>query len=881
MTVPQIVSILPAMRTLIAASFVVVGCSGSPPPPPVTPQPPPPHVEAAKLPDPSPPTFRLPTDVMPARQTIELTIDPTKASAAGAIHVDANVAKPTRVVWMNAVDLHVHDAMLGGKPARVIEKGDVIGLVADAEFPLGPLAIDAKFEAPIDKDRSRGLYSAAEGNESYAYTFFEPIDARRAFPCFDDPSFKIPWTLVFHVREHDVALGNAPVAKESPEANGGKRVELAESKPLPSYLVAFVVGPFDVIDDGLAGRANTPVRFVVPKGHTDALAFAKSVTPRVVAALEDYFDMPYPFVKLDVAVVPRSWGTMEHPGIVALGQPLTLIKPEQDTRDREDRYTDIAAHELGHYWFGDLVTMKWWDDIWLNEALGEWLDKIITDAVMPKWHVLDWRLREAMSGMSADETVSVKPIHREITSNDQIEGSFDNAITYFKGASIIHACEAFVGADKWQTFIRSYIRKHASGNADDRDFVTEMRAALGDAVATAFDTYVHQPGVPVVTITCDKDHLAIAKARSFPAGTHPPPTRVYTWPIPVCVRFGDATHSQRACTTTDSIPVDKCPAWIEPNDSASGYYRSIIDPKLLDVAKLSGTEKRMALSDLRSMVSREQLSLDVAIGRAAKLAADPDPVVALWAVDNAQFRTDAFDDAFDHAAKQWRVANFGKLARALSWKRAAGDSDDREKLREQVVSLVADADPAFGKQGATIADEWLAKHAKLDDELVVAALQAAAEYGDAARFDRYVAAAKAATSVSERGMIINGIGGFRTPALAQKALDLVLGHDLDIRDTWRLAIYEASHRETRDIAIEFLKAHLGELLPRLRDDEQGWLTGALAGMACDTAHRDAFAALVKPYESKFDDIKRGFEKSAQCIKQLEHEQPALERLVKK
>jgi alanyl aminopeptidase len=483
--------------------------------------------------------------------------------------------------------------------------------------------------------------------------------------------------------------------------------------------------------------------------------------------------------------------------------------------------------------------------------------------------------------MSADETVSVKPIHREITSNDQIEGSFDNAITYYKGSSVLRACEAFVGADKWQTFIRSYIRRHASGNADDRDFVGEMRAALGDAVATAFDTYIHQPGVPVVTVTCDKDHLALAKARSFPAGSHPPPTKFYTWPIPVCVRFGDGAKSQRACTTTDSIPVDKCPAWIEPNDNATGYYRSVVDPKLLDATKLSGAEKRMALSDLRSMVTREQLSIDVAIARAAKLAADPDPVVALWAIGSAQFRDDAFDDAFYAAAKRWRVANFGGLARALGWKRAAGDSDDREKLREQLVGFVADSDPAFAKQATKLADAWLAKPTKLDDGLVRAALQAAAEDGDPARFDRYAAAAKAATDVSVRDQILNGIGGFRTPELATKTLDLVLGHDLDIRDTWWLILYEASRRETRDVAIEFLKAHLAELLPRLRDDEQGWLTGGLAGLACDSAHRDALAELVKPYESKFDDIKRGFEKSAQCIKQMEYDKPALERLVKK
>jgi aminopeptidase N len=320
------------MRALVAVS-VVVGCS-APSPKPVEPAKP---VVSTTAADPKPPAFRLPGDVVPIRQRIELTIKPGEPRASGTIHIDATVVKPTRVVWLNATEVTVHDATLGGKPARVIAgTADAIGLAVDSDLPAGPIAIEAAFGAGIDGERSRGMYSALDGNDAYVYTFFEPIDARRAFPCFDEPNFKIPWTLVFHVPEHDVALGNAAVASETPEANAMKRVELAETKPLPSYLVAFVVGPFDVVDDGTAGRAKTPVRFVVPKGHDKELRFAKEITPRVVAALEDYFDMAYPFGKLDVAVVPRYWGTMEHPGIVAMGQPLTLIKPEQETRERKE-----------------------------------------------------------------------------------------------------------------------------------------------------------------------------------------------------------------------------------------------------------------------------------------------------------------------------------------------------------------------------------------------------------------------------------------------------------------------------------------------------------------------------------------------------------------
>src|SRR5439155_21104613 len=187
--------------------------------------------------------------------------------ATGVMHVDATVVRATRVVWLDATGLAIAHAELAGKPARVIAGGDdFIGLDA-GELAPGPLAIDVAFDAPIDHSRSRGIYVEHEHGVPYVYTFFEPIDARRAFPCFDEPAYKVPWQLVFHVRASDVALGNAPIVGETPEAGDMKRVELAESKPLPSYLVAFVVGPFEVIDDGTAGRATTPIRFVIPQGR--------------------------------------------------------------------------------------------------------------------------------------------------------------------------------------------------------------------------------------------------------------------------------------------------------------------------------------------------------------------------------------------------------------------------------------------------------------------------------------------------------------------------------------------------------------------------------------------------------------------------------------
>ncbi len=421
------------MRAVLLVALVA--CAASESPGPVAPAIPAAPITAsipALVPDPAPPVLRLPGDVKPIRAALDLTVFPDQPTLSGTVHIPADVVTPTRVVWLNATDLTIHHAELDGKPARLVTgNDDFIGLTVDRVLPLGSIAIDLAFTAKIDPTRSRGVYREREGNEPYIYTFFEPIDARRAFPCFDEPSYKIPWQVTLHVRQADVALGNAAVLRETAEPGGLKKVELAATRPLPSYLVAFVVGPFEIVDGGTAGRAQTPIRFVLPRGRAGELGYARQITPKVVAALEDYFDMAYPYGKLDVAVVPRYWGTMEHPGLVALGQPLTFIHPDEETIPRKEFYANIAIHELAHYWFGDYVTMAWWDDTWLNEALGTWSDLNITEAAEPSWRVRDDRVDLSASAMAADEALATQAIRQPVTTREAIAASFDNAITFF------------------------------------------------------------------------------------------------------------------------------------------------------------------------------------------------------------------------------------------------------------------------------------------------------------------------------------------------------------------------------------------------------------------------------------------------------------------
>jgi len=870
-----------------------------PPDPPEPRQPPPVVVQPVE----KPPALRLPGDVRPTRYALELTIDPTKPRATGVNRILAEVIKPTRIVWLHATGLEITKATLDMKPARIVPGGeDFVGLAVESELPAGKLAIEIAFSAPIDREKSRGLYSEKEGGDSYAYTFFEPVDARRAFPCFDEPVYKVPWQLTFHVAKNHVALGNTPVVKETDEPNGMKRVELADSKPLPSYLVAFVVGPFEVVDGGTAGRVKTPVRFIIPKGRAAELRYAKSITPRVIAALEDYFDMDYPYGKLDVAVVPRFWGTMEHPGIVAMGQPLTLIRPDGETRSRKQSYTNILAHELAHYWFGDVVTMRWWDDTWLNEALAQWLDATITDAVEPSWRLRDGRIGQAVAAMESDETLSVRSIRQPVTTREAIEASFDNDIVYGKGASILRMHEA-EDPTKFRDFIRTFIKKHAWGSATAEDLFAVMRDKLGAPVETAFRTFVEQPGVPLVTskLACQggKASLALTQKRALPAGSVDPKPR--QWNVRYCVRYGNATKAHAACTQlatangTLELPMAGCPTWIIPNGGGDGYYRSTVDPKsaqpmfgkskLVTVVKPTSAEKMMLVADLRAAVDRSELQLDELLPLVPAIASDPDEKVAVWAFAAASFNARVLDDAMYEKAKKFFLATFGGPARKLGWTRAKADSDERHELRRSFVPAVGAIDPKLRAEASKLAVRWLDDRKAVADDLIGAVLGAATEKGDAALFDKILAASAKSRDRREQTRILGALGGFHDPVLARRALDLVLAKDRDIRETLGIVFRLVFQRETNALAIEFVTTNIDAMLGRMRDDSAAGFLSALAGSSCTPDGLKKMRALVEPRAKKFGGaenyVTRGFEQAEQCITRFARELPALKRVLAK
>lgn len=887
-----------------------------------------------------PPGLRLPDYARPLRYALDLTLIPGQERYSGTVQIQLQLDRGTDRLWLHAQDLTILQAtihpgaqarpaspaadVVNVRPAPSAPSGPAIAATAQSagDFlliqpaaPVGPGAVTLtlRFQGLLDRTRSRGLYQVEEPPppgtaappEPYIYTFFEPVDARRAFPCFDEPIYKVPWRLTLHVRRGDVALANAPVQAEADEPGGLKVVRFAETPPLPSYLVALIVGPFDLIEGAPAGRLRTPFRIAVPRGRGGETAYALRVTPRIVSLLEDYFDIPYPYTKLDVAVVPRFWGTMEHPGLVALGQPLLLIRPAEESLQRQQLYANVAAHELGHYWQGDLVTAAFWDDIWLNEAMTEWLDKKITAALAPEWRYELRQLDETHEAMSEDEHEQAKRVRQPVLTRDDITNAFDGAITYAKGAAVLRMFESWLGPDQFRAGVRRYLKRHAHKNATTADFLDSVLLGADAALRPALEGFFDRPGVPEVSVALrcggagGSAQLHLRQRRFVPAGSKLNPADA-GWRIPVCVRYGGAqgggAGAGRACLllteAEGDLALPVCPAWVMANADGVGYYRVSYTPalraRLLSVlpgSQLSVAERASVLSDTQALAARGDVPLGDEVRGVLPLLRDPDPRLVRDTLGVVQLMGGALvPDELMPRYRAFLRRTYGARARALGLRERPGEDSETRRLRPvllYVVGLVGEDGPLV-QEARGLARRYVAdrdgRGAAVAPDLVPVVLRIAARHGDRAWFQRVVAAARGARDRRERQQLLGSLGAVRAPELVREALSLSLGEEFDLRDTFGILSGLLDERETREAAYGYVKAHLDELLLRMRDDEALELFDVPAAF-CDEAHRADAAAFFGERARRQDGAPRqlanALEDVVLCMDRKRRQQPSV------
>jgi len=670
------------------------------------------------------PKGKLPEVAAPTAYRLDFTILPESARFSGHDEIDVTLKQAAKSIYMHGRDLNVTKAVaiVGGKtvPAKwvQVDKTGTARLDFAEEIPAGAVTLKFDYSAPFG-DSASGMFHVKVADKWYAWTQFESIDARAAYPGFDEPGFKTPFTVSVTTHPGLVVVGNAPEVSVTKAAGGMEKHQLAPTKPLPTYLVAVDTGPFvhkkGMIPADTNRSAPMPYGAVATQAQKDKMDYVMAETPRIVSLLENYFGQEFPFPKLDQIGTPIMPGAMENAGADTYGDDIIYLAPGATTGDKQG-FGMVVAHELSHQWFGDLVTPAWWNDIWLNESFANWMGYRIGNEWRPELNIGVGALGEGFSAMNTDSLLVGRPIHQTIATNGEIDSAFDN-ITYGKGGQVVAMIAAYLGDEKFKQGVRLHLNRHRYGNATSEQFFQAIADAAKDPqVLAAFKSFVDQPGVPVVDIRRSGAGLTATQSRYAFLGTNAP---AQMWTIPLCVRVGAAKQCQLLSAKTASIAA---PAGgvIMPNAGGTGYYRFNLEPAdwqalIASSAQLPPGEALATTDSLWAAFRAGKAPASWLVEEARAMAGNPSSEVSVVPGDAlAGFKRRGLIGAESEPAYRSLISSiYAPRLAAVGFDPKFGvyakEDPDKQKLRQELVELVAleAHDDAVRSQLKRAADQWL------------------------------------------------------------------------------------------------------------------------------------------------------------------------------
>lgn len=798
--------------------------------------------------------FRLPADARPIAYRVTLTVDPAAESIAGTGEIDIERRTAGGVLYLSAHELAIDGAALIAGAARLpltvtAVANEMIALLpADprATLPAGVVTVQLSWKARVHRDDTQGAFSQKNDGAWFAFSQFEPTSARRVFPCFDEPGFKVPWQLTLQVPTGLVALSNTPVESETSIADGLTRVRFAATPPLPSYLIAYTVGPYEMVDAGTT-RGGAPVRVAVPRGHAAEATIPVEDTIPILSLLEDYFGSPYPYAKLDLVPIPDTvgFGAMENVGLITFSSSILLSKPVDRTFWDRRGYANAAAHEIAHQWFGNLVTPAWWDDIWLNESFASWMGDRIVDQWKPDWEIDLGNVASKGRVMTSDSRDSTRRIREAVGDEHGIMDAFDSGIVYGKGRAILAMVEAHLGPETFQKGIRLHLSKHAGGNATYADLAGTLQEVSGQDVGAIFDDFVNQPGVPFVRFTsvCEKGRkprVEMTQRRFVPFASTIDPKR--TWHVPVVVRWqagGKTGHSRTvldgASGTLELADAPACPDWVLPNAGGRGYYRWSVEDAAFEklfspgVFKALPAEERLEVAaSVTALVSSGDLPFRRSVETAVTLIDDPVRQVRQIGIGAGSSWAEWLPPDVVPGYRAWVSKTYGPLSRELGFESKKDESDDEKPIRAQVLSrMVADAhDAPTIREAERLCWKWLDDRNALSADAVYVVVGLAARNGDVKLYERFLAEARkadAANDKSERERFLDALGSFHDPALVERTRRMVLGDEFPILETASFLWDRTGTKDGQERAWSYLTGNYDAIVARLPTEARAGL----------------------------------------------------------
>ena len=861
------------------------------------------------------PTGKLPADAIPQHYALHLTIDPRKDSFSGEARIRVKLARATDRVWLHARELdlgasRVTDAVGASFDARVIPHADagVLEVRFDRTLPAQQIELAFNWTAPFNR-QLEGLYKVKVGEDSYAVTQMEPVSARFAFPGFDEPRFKTPFDITLTVPKQDVAVANTRQLRESVSVDGQwKTLAFATTQPLPTYLIAFAVGPWDVVEakpiaPNAVRKHAIPLRGIGPRGSAKRLAWILGETPAVVAFLEDYTAQPYPFDKLDLLGAPDfAAGAMENAGLIIYRDALLLLD-EHSPADRYRSAFNVNAHEIAHQWYGDLVTVPWWDDIWLNEAYATWAQAKVTAALKPEYHGELGALEGRLHAMANDSLLSARKVRQPILGQGDILTAFDG-ITYQKGASVLAMFERWVGEETFRKGMRAYLARRAFGSGSSDDLIATLAGASGkgEAFADAMRSLLDQPGIPLIrselACTDGKAMLSLRQSRYLPYGVLAKDAS--QWKVPVCARFGRAAESGTQCFLLDrreqTFAVEgACPDWYLPNADARGYYR--FDLATADLAKLGAAVPKLSAAEqiiyadaLTGAFRRGELGAPALLDAMPVLARSSMPQVATALLDDFNWIREQLTDATTRPPLDAYAATLYKpTLDRLGYRRKQGEASTDTALRTRLADFLALGvrEPgvrrelgAQGRAALGFDHDGKVDLARAEPDLLTTALKVAVQDGGVAAFDAALGELAVNRDTARRYALLAALGSTRDAALGQRARDLGLTPAAQIGEMSSLYTAQMDEPENRAAMWQWLTRHYDAYRVRLPAFAQSYLPKTFADGRCTIASADEMADFLTP---RVDDLiggQRGLgqalEQIRQCSSLREHDAGALQ-----
>jgi len=760
--------------------------------------------------------YRLPYAVHPHRYELRLAPDLDAATFDGEVRIAAVATERVTQIVLNAAELTVSSATVGprGKdPATpaVEQDPDAERITLHLPEPCGPGDLDIEIAfSGILNDQLHGFYRSTfvdlDGvTRTIATTQFEATDARRAFPCFDEPDRKAVFGVTLDVPPGLAAFSNSPVVETAPMPNGTQRVRFADTISMSSYLVAFVVGPLvatDPIDvDGVA------VRVVHVPGKEALTGFALEAAAHALRFFTEWFGIPYPAEKLDLLAIPDfAFGAMENLGCVTFREAVLLVDPERASRLELERVADVVSHEIAHMWFGDLVTMKWWNGIWLNEAFATFMELKCVDHFRPQWERWVSFGMERDAAMECDALHSTRPVEYPVGPPDEAQGMFD-ILTYQKGGGVLRMLEQYLGETRFRDGVRMYLSEHQLSNTETTDLWDAIEAASGEPVRDIMDSWIFQGGFPLVTLSgSPEDSTQRAPGRWTLAQEPFSYSRVAPgkgesaigsgWRIPVMARtVGDSGPDLRllvdagGMSTTDEKSSPLSTAGLEHenglvlvNAHGSGFYRVRYQPEHL--ARLAGRmgdleplERRNLLGDTWASVVAGRTSLADFLALAESLVEEEDPDVWAPVAGALSFLDRVVDDSARLELAAYDRALLGPLFERLGWDARGGEHERTATLRSQVLASlgIVGKDPDICAESARRHAAHVSGGTAMDPNLASAITGVVASAGDERDFEVFLERYRHPATPQEEIRYLYGLAGFSQPDLSERAFELAMG----------------------------------------------------------------------------------------------------------